>query len=198
MLERVEAMLVADEELQRRDDGSKGDRHSEHGVALLQMFAGEDVSSAYGKHHERRRQIGGRHHMREAVREARVEDDVEPVQRIGDAVAHLIARRRLHPAVGDKIQNADINVPPATAMAESVCSHGGTRFQPNSITPRNVASRKKATSTSKPIIGPMTFPTAAENRLQLMPNWYESTMPDTTPMAKDTAKILVQNCASAR
>jgi hypothetical protein len=50
--------------------------------------------------------------------------------------------------LAERIQNADIRVPPATAIAESVCSHGGTRFQPNSITPRNVASRKKATSTS--------------------------------------------------
>src|SRR5262245_49051731 len=49
MLERIEAMLVADEELQRRDDGSEGDRHADHGVAVLQMIAGEDVSGAHGK-----------------------------------------------------------------------------------------------------------------------------------------------------
>ncbi len=44
----------------------------------------------------------------------------------------------------------------------------------------------------------MTLPTTTENWLQLVPNWYDSTMPDTTPMAKDTAKILVQKRASRR
>jgi hypothetical protein len=50
--------------------------------------------------------------------------------------------------LADNIQNAESAVPIATAIAESVCNHGGTRFQPNSMTPRNVASRKKATRTS--------------------------------------------------
>jgi hypothetical protein len=100
MLERIEAVLVADEELQRRSDRSEGDGHADHGVAVLQMFAGEDVSRPHGEHHERRGQIRRRHHMREPVREARIEDDGEPVERVGDAVAHLISHRRLHPAVG--------------------------------------------------------------------------------------------------
>jgi hypothetical protein len=47
-------------------------------------------------------------------------------------------------------------------------------------------------------MGPMTLPTTTVNRLQLVPNWYDRTIPDTTPMAKETAKILVQNCASCQ
>ena len=47
-----------------------------------------------------------------------------------------------------RIQNAEIAVPTATTIADSTCSHGGTRFQPNSMMPRNVASRKNAVSTS--------------------------------------------------
>ncbi len=50
--------------------------------------------------------------------------------------------------LAERIQNAEIAVPTATAMAENTCSQGGTRFQPNSMMPRNVASRKKAVSTS--------------------------------------------------
>ena len=42
----------------------------------------------------------------------------------------------------------------------------------------------------------MTLPATSEKRLQLVPNSYERGMPETTPMAKDTAKILVQNRAS--
>ena len=100
MRKRIEAVLVADEELQRRDDGGETYGHAEHGAAVLQMPAGEDVARPDGEHDERRRQIGRRHHMREAIREARIEDDGEPVERIGDAIAHLVSDRRLHPAVG--------------------------------------------------------------------------------------------------
>ena len=48
----------------------------------------------------------------------------------------------------DRIQNAEVAVPSATIAADNIESHGGTRFQPNSSTPRNVASRKNAVSTS--------------------------------------------------
>ncbi len=50
--------------------------------------------------------------------------------------------------LAERIQNAEIAVPIATKTADSTCSQGGTRCQPNSITPRKVASRKKAVSTS--------------------------------------------------
>ena len=38
----------------------------------------------------------------------------------------------------------------------------------------------------------MTLPAKSEKKLQLVPNWYAITSPDTTPMPKLTAKILVQ------
>ncbi len=43
MLERVEAVLVADEELQRRENGGETDGHADHGAAMLQMRAREPV-----------------------------------------------------------------------------------------------------------------------------------------------------------
>src|SRR5947209_6986411 len=52
MLERIEAMLVANEELHRRDDGGKADGHADHGAAMLQMLAGEQISGSHGEHHE--------------------------------------------------------------------------------------------------------------------------------------------------
>ena len=100
MRESVEAVLVADEELQRRDNGSETDGHAHHGAAVLKMSAGEDVTRPDGKHHERHRQVRRRHHMREAVWKAWIEHDGEPIDRVGDTVAHLISGRRLHPAVG--------------------------------------------------------------------------------------------------
>jgi hypothetical protein len=41
------------------------------------------------------------------------------------------------------------------------------------------------------------LPVTTEKRLQLVPNWYDSTMPDTTPMPNERAKILVQKRASS-
>ena len=48
----------------------------------------------------------------------------------------------------DRIQNADMNVPAATMQVAKKCRRRPTRSMPNSITPRNPASRKKAVSTS--------------------------------------------------
>ncbi len=50
--------------------------------------------------------------------------------------------------LAEMIQKADIRVPRATSVVATKWSRGPTFFQPNSITPRNEASRKKAASTS--------------------------------------------------
>ena len=39
----------------------------------------------------------------------------------------------------------------------------------------------------------MTSAEASEKRLQFVPNWNGMTIPETTPMPNDTAKILIQN-----
>ncbi|VVA50913.1 hypothetical protein SERVES_04693 [Serratia ficaria] len=48
----------------------------------------------------------------------------------------------------DRIQKVDIKVPSATMQVAKKCSPRPTRCQPNSITPRKPASRKKAVRTS--------------------------------------------------
>ncbi len=67
------------------------------------------------------------------------------------------------------IQKAEMSVPRATAQVAKTCRPRPTRFQPNSITPRKLDSRKKAVSTSKAIRGPTTEPARAEKALQLVP-----------------------------
>ncbi len=47
-----------------------------------------------------------------------------------------------------RIQKALIVVPKATRKVAPVCTQPGTRRKPKSMIPRNVASRKKAVSTS--------------------------------------------------
>ena len=99
VLRGVEAVEVADHELQRREHGQHADAHPRHGAAFLEEAPRDEVARADCEHHERGREVGRREHVHEAVREARVEDDLEPAHRVGDAVAHLEAGRGLHPAV---------------------------------------------------------------------------------------------------
>src|SRR5262249_9101554 len=94
--------------------------------------------------------------------------------------------------LAEMIQNVEISVPSATMHVAKQCMRSLTRFQPNSITPRKVASRKNAVSTSYDSSGPRMLPACSLSTAQLVPNWKLMTMPDTTPMPKDTAKTLVQ------
>lgn len=45
---------------------------------------------------------------------------------------------------------------------------------------------------------PITFDAAATKRLQFVPNWNGITIPDTTPIPNDTAKIRSQNAERRR
>jgi hypothetical protein len=92
----------------------------------------------------------------------------------------------------ERIQNAEMKVPIATMSVAEKCSRLPTFFMPNNMTPRNPASRKNAVSTSYAMSGPTIGPARSENTDQLVPNWYDITMPDTTPIANVTAKILIQ------
>src|SRR5690606_12979217 len=57
---------------------------------------------------------------------------------------------------------------------------------------------KNAVNTSYAISGPSTAPVIRENSEKLVPNSYDNTMPDTTPIPKVMAKGLIQNLASCR
>ncbi len=72
--------------------------------------------------------------------------------------------------LADRIQKAEDRVPSATMQVATKCRVRPTFWRPNSITPRKLASRKKAVSTSKPSIGPIADEALEENTLQLVPN----------------------------
>ena len=100
VLERIEPVLVAGDELQRRRDRDHPERHREHGADRRCPAPLEKVIRAGRADHERRREIGGDHHVHEAIGEGRVEDDRKPVARHELAgIVHRVAGRRLHPAV---------------------------------------------------------------------------------------------------
>ena len=79
---------------------------------------------------------------------------------------------------------ADSHVPIAAAQIVARWIFGFSRPQPKIHSPRNVDSRKNATSASIASGAPNTSPTKREYWLQFMPNWNSCTMPVTTPMAK--------------
>src|SRR3979409_2801118 len=65
-----------------------------------------------------------------------------------------------------RIQNAEMSVPIATMIVAKKCRPGPTLFHPNSATPRNPASRKKAVSTSELSTGPGREPAQDGRALQ--------------------------------
>ena len=101
VLERVEAVHVAREYLQRGHDGRHPHRHREH-LSRVQIGAVlEQVPRTDPAHDEGRRQVSGHDSVHQAVREAGIEHDVPPA-RPGQELSvgsDLVTRRRLHPAV---------------------------------------------------------------------------------------------------
>jgi hypothetical protein len=61
--------------------------------------------------------------MREAIGEAWIEDDLEPLHRIGDAIAHFMADGRMHPAVGGEN-------PKSRSCSADSDRNGGENMQP--------------------------------------------------------------------
>ena len=100
MFERVEPVHVAGKDLHGRDERRHPHGHGEHGPHAGGTIAAQQMQGADGADRERGREIGGQHHVHEAIGEGRIEDRLEPVG--GDELALRvdgIACRRLHPAV---------------------------------------------------------------------------------------------------
>ncbi|MNV36174.1 hypothetical protein D3C71_1276420 [compost metagenome] len=100
MLQCVQAMKVAHHGLQRRHQQQHAHRHGEHLLHGGAAVTAQQVPRARRAHHQRGRQERGDAHVRQAVRERRVEDHGEPVGGYDAPVQDLVAGGRLHPAVG--------------------------------------------------------------------------------------------------
>ena len=74
----------------------------------------------------------------------------------------------------------------------------GKRPSPKIHSPRNVDSRKNASSPSMASGAPKTSPTKRLYSLQFIPNWNSWTMPVTTPMAKLIRNSSPKNRVSRR
>ena len=101
MLERVEAVLVSGEDLDRRHQRGHPHRHREHHAGAFQPRALQKMIGADGADHEGGGEICRQHHVDEAIGKGWIEDHLPPVG--GDELAlrvHRKACRRLHPRVG--------------------------------------------------------------------------------------------------
>ena len=101
MLQRVEAVLIAGENLDRRHQRGHPHRHRKHHPRTGQMLVAQQMKRADGADHQRGGEIGRQHHMHEAIGKRRIEDDLEPVG--GDELPvgiDGVAGRRLHPGIG--------------------------------------------------------------------------------------------------
>ncbi len=100
MLQRVEAVLVAGENLDRRHQRRHPHRHREHHARALQPRIAQQVISADAADHEGGGEKRRQHHVHEAVGEGRIEDHFPPVR--GDELSRRIHREAcgcLHPGI---------------------------------------------------------------------------------------------------
>ncbi|MNE36035.1 hypothetical protein D3C80_1298290 [compost metagenome] len=100
VLESIEAVHVADQHLQGRSEQQHPQGHGEHPFDRWRARATQHVPGRGGANEQCRRQHRGGDHVRQAIRERRVEDDGEPVHGHHHAIDDFMPLRRLHPAVG--------------------------------------------------------------------------------------------------
>jgi|GEM_PF-3033492 len=109
VFQRVEAVPVARDDLDRCDDRGHPHRHGKHHARARQPGIPQQMEGAGRADHERRGEIGGQHHMHEAIGKRGIEDHLEPA--CGDELSvgvDGIARRRLHPGVrGENPESRD-------------------------------------------------------------------------------------------
>ena len=101
MFQRVEAVLIAGEDLDRRHQRGHPHRHGKHHARSGAMGIAQQMIRADRADHERGREIRRQHHVDEAIGERRVEDHLEPVG--SDELAGRVdgvAGGRLHPGIG--------------------------------------------------------------------------------------------------
>ena len=79
VLERVQAVQVADEDLQGHEDAQKPQRHRKHDAALVDETTAPDQVGRHRSDNEGGGDIEADNRMGESVREGRVEDDLEPI-----------------------------------------------------------------------------------------------------------------------
>ena len=100
ILQRVEAVLVAEKHLQRHEDRQQPQRHRQHAAAFLDKAAAAQIKGADADHDKAGRDVESHDGVGEAPGEGWVEDDLQPVLREKAPIDDFVSYRSLHPAVG--------------------------------------------------------------------------------------------------
>ena len=112
MVQRVQTVHVARENLRRRHDDGHPHGHREHEAGSTVGAVAQQVVGSNSANDEGRRQVSGKHHVYEAVGKGRVEDDRPPVggnklALVIDRIAGGRLRRRAHRSPGDADRRED-------------------------------------------------------------------------------------------
>ena len=99
VVQRVEPVQVAEENLYRHEDRNEGDRHRQHALRLGDLPAVLHMPRRHSQHGERRGQVKPGDGVHQAERKRRIEDDREPACRQKAAIDQLVTSRGMHPAV---------------------------------------------------------------------------------------------------
>ncbi len=171
MLKGVKTSAYPHHRLDRRHQQQRHPhRHRQHFADGRRVVAAQKMPRGRRPDEHGATEKRGYRHMEQAIRKRGIKDNRQPVLRDEMAIFDDKTLRRLHPAIGGKDPEGRDQRAKRHHAGGKKCSAGGTLFQPNSITPRNPASRKKAVSTSYSSSGPVILPANWENPLQLVPN----------------------------
>jgi hypothetical protein len=100
LFKRVEAVHVADHQLQRRGHRQHDDAHLQGLPRKLVVPVAQQVPGAHARDHKAARNKGGDREVREAIGERGIEDGLGPGGHLDHAVHHLHPGWCMHPAVG--------------------------------------------------------------------------------------------------
>ena len=173
MLQRVEAVLVAGEDLDRRHQRRHPHRHREHHAGAGEMLVAQQMTGADRADHQRRGEIGRQHHVHEAVGKRRIEDHLEPVGgdelAVGiDGVAGRASASRNWPR-GSRTPRSACRSRPSGSPGNAVL---GRRARGRTASRRGSRPRGRTRSAPhRPSAGRSPGPVLSENTDQLVPNW---------------------------
>ena len=100
ILKGIQAVGVTNKGLHRRNHQGHPHRHREHATNGRCIATAQQVPGGRGTDEKCRGNKGGRGHVRQTVRERRVENHRQPVHRNDSAIDDFKTLRGLHPAVG--------------------------------------------------------------------------------------------------
>ena len=145
IFERVEAVLVAQKDLQRHENGQQPQRHRQHRARFGDEPLAQQIEGADADHDEAGGDVEADHRVRQPIRERRVEDDLHPRLRVEAPVD----RSRSRPASASSYWRRESRrtktaCPPPPSARRRNAPSAAPASRPNSSTPRNADSRKNA------------------------------------------------------